>query len=157
VTSQFPGDTRACNPDDAEVAQDVHRRLRIYVVATTDEGTRAALLAARSFGADSDPDVVLLVPHAVPYPQPLDCPPVPVAFTIERFERLANDAKAEVLIRVCVARPGELMLEPAVPEDAVLLVGGTRGRWWRSREQRLAGRFADKGHCALFVGTTDDR
>ena len=64
---------RATTPPPArpQVEPDI---LSIYVMATTEGATRAALEAAGGFARDLHAQIVLLVPHVVPYAQSLDHP-----------------------------------------------------------------------------------
>ena len=125
--------------------------LPLCVVATTDEGTLAALNAARSFSSGLSSTITLVVPHIVPYPQALDQPLVPVSFSIARFAKLSADIDAELSLRICVCRPGDFRFDAILPMDAVVLVGGTRGRLRRTREQRLVDRLTARGRRALLV------
>ena len=125
--------------------------LPVYVVATTDQGTLAALLAARVLGQGLASLITLIVPHIVPYPQALDRPLVPVSFSIARFTQLAADIDAALSLRICVCRPGDFRFDAVLPTDVLVLVGGTRGRLRRSREQRLVDRLAARGRRALLV------
>jgi hypothetical protein len=124
--------------------------LRIYVVATTDTGTRLALGAAHTFAAGFPATIYLLVPHAIPYPQPLDCRSA-VEFAADRFRDAAAACAANVMIQVCVCRPGAAALIPAVPPNAIVVLGGTRGVWRRSREERLAAALIGSGRRVLLV------
>jgi hypothetical protein len=125
--------------------------LSVYVVATTDHGTQAAVKAARSFSAGFTSRITLVIPQTVPYREPLDRPPVPIAFTIARFRKLAEDLEADLSLQLCVCRPGEIAFESVIPLNAVVLVGGVRGFWRRSRQQRLADQLTARGHRVLFV------
>jgi hypothetical protein len=123
--------------------------LPIHVVATTDRGTRAALAAASRYATDLNAQVVLLVPHVVPYAQPLEHPADRPQCAAERFGELAAALGLDITIRVCFCRsvPDAVTLLPA---DALVLVGGRR-RWWRTREGRLAQALAGRGCRALLV------
>jgi hypothetical protein len=123
----------------------------IYVLATTDEGTLAALEAARSFSSGLASNLTLVVPHIVPYPQAIDHPLVPISFSIARFAKLSADLGTDVTLRICVCRPGDFRFDSVLPQDVIVLVGGTRGLWRRSREQRLVDRLTARGRRALFV------
>lgn len=125
--------------------------LSLYVVATTDQGTLAALNAARSFSSDLSSTITLVVPHIVPYPQAIDQPLVPVSFSIARFAKLSAEIDAELSLTICVCRPGDFRFDAVLPLDVVVLVGGTRGRLRRTREQRLVDRLTARGRRALFV------
>jgi len=128
--------------------------MELFVVATTEEGTRAALEAAQAFAAGLDAHITLLVPHAVPYPEPLECSPEPLAFTVEHFRNLAVSLDVGLSIQLCICRPGDAILAPAIPTGVIVLLGGPRGGLRRSREQRLADRLARTGHPVLFVTTS---
>src|SRR5579862_895930 len=78
--------------------------LSIYVVATTDRGTQAALAAAARYASDLDARIVLLVPHVVPYAQSLEHPADAPAFSGERFREFADTLGLDTTIRVCVCR-----------------------------------------------------
>jgi hypothetical protein len=125
--------------------------LPVYVVATTDEGTLAALNAARAFSSGFPSSITLVVPHVVPYPLAIDHPLVPISFSIARFAKLTAELDTEVTLRVCVCRPGDFRFDSIMPSDVVVLVGGTRGRLRRTREQRLVDRLSARGRRALFV------
>jgi hypothetical protein len=125
--------------------------LQVFVIATTDRGTRAALRAAQSFAAGFSSNITLVIPHIVPYRQPLDRPFIPVAFTVARFQTLTADLDADLSLRICICRPGDVHLESVLPANGIVLVGGVRRAWWPSREQRLADRITARGRRVLFV------
>jgi hypothetical protein len=125
--------------------------LQVYVIATTDRGTRAALQAARSFAAGFTSNITLVIPHIVPYRQPLNHPPVPVSFTVARFQALTADVDADLSFQVCVCRPGDVGFESVIPENGIVLIGGVRRTWRRSREQRLADQLTARRRRVLFV------
>jgi len=130
-----------------------NRGLQLWVMATTDAGIRSALAAARDLSKGLSPEVVLLVPHVIPYPQALDAPPIALAFTERRVRALAEEAGIEVRVSVCVTRTGLEGLEPLLPRHATVLVGGPARRWWPTRAQRLANRLTERGHRVLFIDT----
>ena len=127
--------------------------LAVYVLATSADGTRAALMAAGAHARDLEARIVLLVPHVVPYAQALEHPADSVGFVADRFRTLAVELDVEVTIQVCLCRPEHAALAPLIPQDAVILVGGRTRRWWSTREQRLAGTLTRTGRRVLFVQT----
>jgi len=126
-------------------------QLPVYVLATSSDGTRTALAAARSHARDLNARIVMLVPHVVPYARSIEHPVVSPDFVADRFRSLARELSLEVSIHVCLCRPQDAALAPLVPEDAVILLGGRARRWWRTREQRLAHALRRAGHRVLFV------
>jgi hypothetical protein len=127
------------------------RSLVIHIVATTLDGTRAALAGAAILGRDLDARLILLVPHVVPYAQPLDRPAVRAAFVEERFRRLVETLATDVIIQVCLCRPHSATLTQLLPCDGWVLVGGRRGWLWRTREERLVAGLIRTGRQALFL------
>ena len=125
--------------------------LPVFVIATTQRGTRAALAAAAVCAAGLTDRVVLLVPHVVPYAQPLDHPADPPVLAGERFLDVARTVGADIDIHVCVCR-SPASVTTLLPVDSLVLVGGRR-RWWRSREQHLIDALTRVGTRALFVAT----
>jgi len=131
-----------------------NRGLQLWVMATTDAGIRAALAAACDLSRGLSPEVVLLVPHVIPYPQPLDASAMAIAFAERRVRALAEEAGIDVRVSVCPTRTGPDGLEPLLPRHATVLVGGPARRWWPTRAQRLANCLTERGHRVLFIDTT---
>jgi hypothetical protein len=125
------------------------RHLPVFVIATTERGTRAALAAAAVYAADLTARVVIVVPHVVPYAQPLEHPADPPVLGGERFRDAVRVVDVDIEIQVCVCRSAA-NVAAVLPENALVIVGGRR-RWWRSRDERLAHTLARCKLCALFV------
>jgi hypothetical protein len=128
----------------------------IYVVATTLEGTRAAIAAASAVAEGSGTGAVLFVPWVVPYVEPLDRPSDSVAFGVRNFRRLAEESGIPVTVRVCLCRSSSAAIAAMLPGDSVVVVGGPSRQWWPSREQRLAARLSRSGRRVLFVAEARD-
>src|SRR5712664_4089272 len=77
----------------------------IHVIATTFEGTRAALTAAVPLAKGSASKLVLIVPHIVPYAVELDAPCEPATFFVKHYtdviERLGGNASVEICLCLC--------------------------------------------------------
>ena len=71
---------------------------RIYVIFTDIIGTRAALLAATRLADGLDLPLSLLAARSVPYPLPLESPPVSVEFTEHAMRSLVSDLDAEIAV-----------------------------------------------------------
>ena len=122
-----------------------------HVMATTFEGTEAALTAAVPLARGSGSRLLVLVPQIVPYPLPLDAPAEPVSFTAERYRSLLHQRHAEAEVRVCLCRHADDVLFHQLPTHSTVVVGGTAGIWFASREERLAGRLNRLGHRVVFA------
>jgi hypothetical protein len=125
------------------------RALPVFVIATTERGTRTALAAAGAYAAGLTGRIVLVVPHVVPYAVPLDHPADSPVFAGERFRDAARTVGDDLAIHVCVCR-STASVAAVLPGNALIVVGGRR-RWWRSRDERLAHTLARSGLCVLFV------
>ena len=123
----------------------------IYVVATNDRGTCAALATVRACAANLNARIVLLVPYVVPYVQPLEHPADSPQCAGERFRGVADALELGVTVRVCVCRSISCVMA-LLPQDALVLLGGKR-RWWPTREERLASMLARGGFRTLFIRT----
>ena len=70
-------------------------RLNIAVVFTSVESTLAALREAGTLAQSLGAQITLLVPQVVPYPLPLESPPVLVDFSEKRFHVIASQSPVE--------------------------------------------------------------
>ena len=138
-------------PTETRAAAD--RALSVYVLATTDGGTRAALEAAGAMAHDLRARIVLLVPHVVPYAQALEHPADPTTFAGERYRESAAALGLDVIIRVCLCRTRS-QVAALLPPDAAVLVGGRprpRFQPWPTSEERLARDLERGGRRVLFI------
>jgi hypothetical protein len=125
--------------------------MSVFILATTMQGTRAALRAAGSYAHGLGARIVLLVPHVVPYVQTLEHPADPVTFAADRFRALAREIGVDVMIRICLCRPHSAALIALIPRDAAILIGGRTRRWWPTHEQRLTSTLTRTGRRVMFV------
>jgi hypothetical protein len=136
-------------------------KLCVTVVATTPEGTIAALNAAGWLAKDLGARVTLLAIEVVPNHFPLDQPPVSLAFTTkqQRSLVLASGAREEdVDMRIYLCRDRHSGLQRALRRRAVIVIGGRR-HWWLSGEERLEQTLRGLGHHVIFIdiGQKSDR
>jgi hypothetical protein len=123
----------------------------VYVIATSVEGTRAALAAGIPLARGSGASIVVLVPQVVPYPVPLDRPVDSPALVVEQYRDLLRDLGSRAEIRVCLCRDADDVLRQALPAKGTVVVGGSAGRWRSSHEERLARRLAHLGYRIVFA------
>lgn len=122
----------------------------IYVVATDYTGTRAGLTAAIPLAKGAGARLVLLVPHVVPYPLPVDQPVDSGQFVVRRYRDLVAELNGVVQIRLCLCRrPGDVLSQ--LSPSATVVLGGPAGRWVPSAAVRLARRLAHLGHRVVFT------
>lgn len=133
-----------CRPTD--VTSDV---LSIAVPFTTPELTRSAL---RHTGicTDLDVHVSLVDVQVVPFPCPLDQPPIDKKFSERRLQELIKESRVPGQATVLYTRnllDGFLRaLEPKA-----LVVMATKKHWWPTREEKLARDLSKAGHQVMLL------
>ena len=119
------------------VHSDSDRSLRIAVVFTDFEETKAALRTAAELSAGLQAAMDIIVAQVVPYPLSLAEPPVPASFTLDRIDDLAHAANVEPGILVYLCRDVIQTLVPIL-ETYSIIVMGSKKRWLRSKPEHLA-------------------
>jgi hypothetical protein len=123
--------------------------LRVVIPYTTPELTRAAL---RHAGACTDLNVyVSLVDiQVVPFPCPLDQPPVNKEFSQQRLRDLLGQSglagRADVLHVRDWLEGFRRVLEPQS-----LVIVAAKKRWWRTREDKLGRALLKAGHQVMLL------
>ena len=124
----------------------------IHVIATTPDGTRAALAAAVPLAKGSGARLIVTVPRIVSYAVELDGPVTAVEFFVRRYRDLVADLGGKAQIDVCLCRSVQAVVAKLVAEDSTtIVVGGSAGRWLPSEEERFANRLSRCGHRVIFV------
>jgi hypothetical protein len=132
-------------------AVDGSTRLRVYVAATTREGTRCALLAADRLAAGLDARIIILVPHIVSYVVPLDLPTEDPTVLTDEYRALVSDAGVDADVRLCLCRRPVDVFKTLLDDQSTILIGGRRGLWWPSLAQCTARRLRREGYDVVFV------
>jgi hypothetical protein len=97
---------------------------RVYVIFTDAPETRTVLSAAASLAHGLDLPLEVLAAQIVPYPLPLDAPPVAVDFAEQAMTRLVAGLDAQVAVRILLCRDADETLRKAVGPDALVVIGG---------------------------------
>ena len=122
----------------------------VCVISTNSAATRAAVAAADKFARELDAQIRILVTYVVPYPLPLDHPPVDVQFLERDFVSMIDPQSCETSVEVCLCRDRlEAIRERLKPESIVVIGGGTK--WWRAGERRMANDLRRRGHRVIVV------
>jgi hypothetical protein len=110
----------------------------VHVLATTPDGTRAALAAGRTFARQRHTSIVLLVT-------------TPDEWETARCVRVAREFNRWMPIQICQGPNVTEAIKQVVPTRALVVIGGPARRWWPTVEQRLADRLRRHGRDAVFV------
>jgi hypothetical protein len=132
--------------------EETDRKLNISVVFTSVESTLAALKEAGALASSLGARITLLVPQVVPYPLPLESPPVLVEFNEKRFCVMANQNPVETSVHIYLCRDKFETLTAVLSPGSIVVVGG-RKRWWPTRDELLARQLRRSGHEVIFKET----
>ena len=127
------------------------RKLEFHLVFTSLAGARAALVAAGGYARDLGAQITILAAQVVPYPLPLEKPPVDVRLLERDLGALAAAQPVETAIRIYLCRDAWETIRNALPPESTVIVGGRKRWWWPSGEQRFAGLLRRDGHRVIFL------
>jgi len=139
--------------DDTRHSLTLNSRLHVTVIATTREGTTAALGEAHRLAKDLDGHITLLKMEVVPSRFPLEKSPVSLDVTTRQQCSLVLQSSAreqDVTVRSCLCRDRDFTLQRLLRRRALIVIGGHR-HWWLSREERLEKVLRGLGHHVIFV------
>jgi len=127
----------------------------IHVLATTFDGTKAALKAAVPLAIRDDARVVLLVAQTVD--QNAEQPGAGDGALVGRYDAMVKALEHPVQIRLCMAPSVGDAAARLIPRSATVVIGGRAAAWWPSAEERLAARLRRSGRDVVFVGCNRGR
>ena len=137
-------------PIQPETAAGLEAKLDIAVIFTSVEGTLAALRCAGELASSLGARITLFVPQIVPYPAPLESPPVLLDWNERRFLVIAGESPVETRVRIYLCRDRtEALISVLRPGSLVVL--GTRKSWWPTSESRLARNLRKLAHQVILV------
>ena len=128
-------------------------KLNISVVFTSVPSTLAALREAGELASNLSARITLLVPQVVPYPLPLESPPVLLDFNERRFRVIASQSPVETKVHIHLCRDKAQTLNSVLRPGSIVVVGGRKGWLWRTRDEALARRLRRAGHEVIFKET----
>lgn len=134
------------------VREETDQQLNIAVVFTSVDSTLAALKEAGTLANSLGARIKLVVPQVVPYPLPLESPPILVDFNEKRFRVLASESPVETSVQVYLCRDRFEALASALKPGSIVVLGGKK-RWWPTKDERLARQLRGAGYEVLFKET----
>jgi hypothetical protein len=132
-----------------QAAATAPRVLCVVTPYTTSELTRTAL---RHSGACSDLDVYvrLVDVQVVPFPSPLDQPPIDRQHSERRLHDLLIESRLAGEATVLYTRDWLDGFQRVLDPQSLVVIA-TRKRWWPTREKRLACALAKAGHQVMLL------
>jgi len=114
--------------------------------------TLAALKEAGNLANSLGARITLVVPQVVPFPLPLETPPVLLEFNQNRFRVMASESPVETGVQVYLCRDRFETLAAVLKPGSIVLIGG-RKRWWPTKDEALAQQLRRAGYEVLFKET----
>ncbi len=125
-------------------------QLRLHVIYTTPEETRASLDIATLLAKDLGARLELLVPHVVPYPLPLHGPAISTRFTEKSLRALVGRRDVDVDVKVLLCRDREETIATRLPSESIAVIGRRR-RWGPGSSRGLIRAVRRGGHHVIVV------
>jgi hypothetical protein len=126
--------------------------LSVFVVFTSMDWPVKALEKAREVARSLGAATAVIALQVVPFPVPLDRPPVPIEFIEKRFEERASELSERTKITAYLCRdPLEALRRILNPKCPVVM--GIRNKWWPTRDERLARKLRRAGYQIIPVET----
>jgi len=131
------------------VAGNTREKLNIAVVFTSMEATITAMKEAGTLAGSLGARIDLVVPQVVPFPLPLESPPVLLEFNERRFREIASQSPVETAVQIYLCRDSAETLVNVLRPGSLVVMAGKR-RWWPSRETIMARKLQKAGHEVIF-------
>jgi hypothetical protein len=125
---------------------------RIRVIATTAEGTRSALEAAKRLPGAARADIIVLVPHVITAAAAIEQTGGSETCRIKAsYRELLRSVGVDAAINVCVCRRDSDVFRWMLGQPSLVIVGGRRRWWWPTAAQRMVGILERAGQTVLFA------
>ena len=131
-------------------AGDREARLNISVIFTSVESTLSALNRAGALASSLGARITLLVPQVVPFPLPLESPPVLLDWNEKRFRVIADESPVDTTVQIFLCRDRLEALTSVLRASSIVVVGAAK-RWWPTAEARLARKLRKAGHEVIVA------
>ena len=123
----------------------------VHVIATTFEGTRAALAAAVPLAKGSDCRLAVLVPLILSDAVEPDIPPESLPAFVQRYEDIVRELGGTADVTVCRCESLDKIVAKMVAAGTPVVVGGPAGHWLTSPEERFVNCLVRAGCQVVFV------
>jgi hypothetical protein len=133
-------------------AEETQSSLEVAVAFTSPAATMAAFRKAGVLALHLNVRISLLVPQVVPYPAPLETPPVLLDFSEQWIREIAAQSPVQTAVHIYLCRDAADTLQSVLAPHSLVVIGG-RKRWWPTREQKLARKLLRSGHEVIFIET----
>jgi hypothetical protein len=126
--------------------------LSVFVVFPSMNWALRAMEKAREMAVPLGARIVVVALQVVPYPLPLDKPPIPIDFLIRRFQEKAGEFSGRTRVAVYLCRDPLAALKSIVSPERPIVIG-IKKRLWPTRNERLARKLRHAGYSITLVET----
>jgi|SRR5580658_840415 hypothetical protein len=126
------------------------RPLEVVVPYTNPSLTARALAAATELARGFEATVTLMAVYVLPYPSPLECQEGIRKRLEAELTAVACASPVSVRVKLVFARDRQDAYLGLLRSRSLVVIG-TKDRWWRTREERLARRLISSGHSVAVV------
>jgi hypothetical protein len=123
----------------------------VVVLFTSTRRTLKALEKAEGLAKSLGARILVVAAQIVPFPAPLDQPPVSFEFVIRQFQ-MAVQNKEEIKVSAFVCRDQFEAYKCILNRNSPIVIG-IKKRWWPTREKRLARKLRSSGYQIIPVET----
>ena len=124
----------------------------VFFVFTSMDWTLKAVEKACEMAKPLGAKIVVAAVQVVPYPLPLDEPPVETEFVTRRFQEKASEFSEKIRVEIYLCRdPLEALKRILTPNCPVVM--GIKKKWWPTRDERLARILRRAGYDITLVET----
>ena len=129
---------------------ETNRGLEIVVVYTSVQATVTALTRAAALAKGLNPRIRLVMLNVIPYPLPLESPPVRCEFSERRLLETASASPVETTVHLCMCRQRFETLVALLRPRSLVVIGGHK-TWWPTKDEKLARELRLAGHEAILA------
>lgn len=126
------------------------RQFELVIPELNARLTEAVLKNALGLSQGLNSKITILSVHALPYPLPLERSADAERRFAAKVKELSRATGLPLTGRLVFARDTFAGFRHALSSNAIVLVG-TRRRWWRTWEERIARALAAEGHNVALV------
>ena len=124
----------------------------VFVLFTSTDPTLKALEKACELAKICGGRVSVVATPVVPFPLPLDKPPVPSEFIIGRFAEQAGQFQTNISLHAYLCRNRMEALKRVLTHNSIIIIAVKR-RWWPTHDERLARQLRRAGYAVLLLET----